>query len=168
MAITIAFISFLYVTWFIYFRQYVFDFSLYSLFFTIATTLSWYNLYQSYKVDPGVVVSNRDQMANVKNCCCCCKISKLFLIWNWKLILDNFKIRRTKRIFAWPFVHYVYNTKTVAFQTLLRVRSMRGQIRSSLPVGGQLYRRKKSQIFHRISILDAHLFGLLSARSLWM
>lgn len=61
MAITMSIISFLYATWFIYFRPYVFDFSFYSLSFVVATAFSWYNLYKAYKVDPGVLTANRDQ-----------------------------------------------------------------------------------------------------------
>jgi palmitoyltransferase len=62
MATTCAFISWLYLTWFIYFRPFVFDFSLYSFFFAFSTSLSWYNFYKCYKSDPGVLSSNRDQM----------------------------------------------------------------------------------------------------------
>lgn len=62
MATTLAFISWLYFTWFIYFRPFVFDFSWYSLLFITATTMSWYNFYKSYKADPGVLRTNRDQM----------------------------------------------------------------------------------------------------------
>ena len=64
-ATAVAFIMWLYVTWFIYFRQYVLDFSLYSLFFIISTSLSWYNFYKAWKTDPGVLLSNRDQMSKV-------------------------------------------------------------------------------------------------------
>ncbi len=62
MATTIAFISILYFTWFVYFRPLVFDISWFSLFFIAATTMSWYNFYKSYKADPGVLRTNRDQM----------------------------------------------------------------------------------------------------------
>lgn len=65
-ATAMAFITWLYVTWFIYFRPFVFDNSLYSLFFLVATFFSWYNFYKAWKTDPGVLLSNRDQMSKVK------------------------------------------------------------------------------------------------------
>jgi hypothetical protein len=62
MATTLALISWFYITWFIYFRSYVFGFSLYSLLFLLSTTFSWYNLYKACKEDPGVLKANQDQM----------------------------------------------------------------------------------------------------------
>lgn len=66
MATTLAFISWLYITWIVYFRTFVFDImTLYGISFIGVTALSWYNLYKSYKVDPGVLSTNRDQMNKV-------------------------------------------------------------------------------------------------------
>lgn len=45
-----------------YFRPHVFGFTLYSLLFALATSLSWYNLYKAAKTDPGVLKQNQDQM----------------------------------------------------------------------------------------------------------
>lgn len=66
-ATTFAFIFWLYVTWFIYFRPFVFDVSLYSAGFVLATYLSWYNLYKAWKTDPGILSANRDQMNKVSH-----------------------------------------------------------------------------------------------------
>lgn len=84
MATTLAFISWLYATWFIFFRPYVFDFSLYSLSFMVATTFSWYNFYKSYKTDPGVLATSRDQMNKVI-------ISRYYLFYKTIFNLNLFK-----------------------------------------------------------------------------
>lgn len=64
-ATAMSFIAWLYVTWAVYFRQYYSIFSLYMLVFLIATAFSWFNFYKSWTTDPGVLVSNRDQMSKV-------------------------------------------------------------------------------------------------------
>ncbi len=61
-ATTLAFITWLYITWFIYFRPHVFGFNMYSILFALATSFSWYNLYKAAKIDPGVLKQNQDQM----------------------------------------------------------------------------------------------------------
>lgn len=62
-ATTMAFIFWLYTTWFVYFRPLVFDlFSLYSMSFLMVTYLSWYNFYKAWKTNPGIISANRDQM----------------------------------------------------------------------------------------------------------
>ncbi|CAF0707847.1 unnamed protein product [Brachionus calyciflorus] len=60
MAIATAFITWLYITWFIYFRPIVFEFSFYSISFLFVTTLSWYNFYKSYVTDPGSLGNNKE------------------------------------------------------------------------------------------------------------
>jgi palmitoyltransferase ZDHHC13/17 len=57
-----AFITWLYITWLIYFRPHVSNSSFYLLLFLISTLLSWYNFYKAWKTDPGVLNSNHDQM----------------------------------------------------------------------------------------------------------
>lgn len=61
-ATAMAFITWSYVTWLLYFMPFMGNFSLYTLSFALATVLSWYNFYKAWKTDPGVLISNRDQM----------------------------------------------------------------------------------------------------------
>lgn len=62
MAIAASFIAWLYITWFIYFRPLVFEYSFYMLSFLIVTVLSWYNFYKSYATDPGTLSANKDSI----------------------------------------------------------------------------------------------------------
>ncbi len=65
-ATAMAFITWSYVTWLLYFMPFMGNFSLYTLSFALATVLSWYNFYKAWKTDPGVLISNRDQMNKVR------------------------------------------------------------------------------------------------------
>lgn len=63
---TFSIIFWLYTTWFIYLRPLVFDFSLYSLLFFLATYLSWFNFYKAWKTNPGILTNNkREEISKV-------------------------------------------------------------------------------------------------------
>ncbi len=65
LATTCSFITWLYVTYIVYYSPYASDLSMYTLLFLVATLFSWYNLYKAWKSDPGVVTNNREQMSKV-------------------------------------------------------------------------------------------------------